>query len=118
MLFGMARPPVGRGSGKSVTPLARMHCASFSSGPPVGPAALGLPEDPHAPTSAALPTTASTTARPGRRLLRELLVLPSCISQETPSGVRCSLYETLGDTDVTPCSAAGHGLRAPAARRA
>jgi len=51
-------------------------------------------------------------------LLGELLVLPSCISQEKPSGVRRSLYDTPSNTDVTPGSAPANGLPSCARRSA
>jgi len=42
MLLGITSPPVARGSGKVGTPCARMHCAYFSSGPPLAAAPPGM----------------------------------------------------------------------------
>jgi hypothetical protein len=56
---GIATPPLAAGSGKFGTPLARMHSASFSKGPPVAEALLDMAEDPHATIATAQHAAAS-----------------------------------------------------------
>jgi hypothetical protein len=78
MSLGMKSPPVALGSGKLGTPLARMHWAYLSSGPPLGSAPLDWLEDPQAATSTAHITTAITEGR--RRVLAEWRELGGCMS--------------------------------------